>query len=436
MITDLNEILVEWAYRTNDGKPDVKSNAKLLTLEGVLKDFGWTREARAELLSTLMEADKVYKPNWPGGKAPDGAKVMTGPKGGKYYMGNPETGEPAKDDGKDDKEKPEEDKKNKELNQDIDTLEQETFTQTEIEPSDEEFEKNNSDTAAENQINFEDGDIVEKGSVLVLLRNDEQKAKVAVTEVKLAENLRELDRISTLVSSKTVAELEHDRLQSLIDTTRAEVAQANAALNDRIIKAPFAGRLGLRQVSVGSLVTPGEQISTLDDVSKIKLDFSVPERFIQELKPGKLVEAHAVAYPGRVFKGVVTSIDSRVNPETRAVLVRAVLPNADFSLLPGMLMKVKLIKQSREALLVPEAAIIPIQNKHFVYTVNEDNKVVQQQVTLGIRSRGWAEITEGLAAGEQVIIRGILKVRPGDEVKVQQAENFKFAQVEEMEKSA
>jgi len=99
MITDLNEILVEWAYRTNDGKPDVKSNAKLLTLEGVLKDFGWSREARAELLSTLMEADKVYKPNWPGGKAPKGAKVKTGPRGGEYYMGNPETGEPETDSG-------------------------------------------------------------------------------------------------------------------------------------------------------------------------------------------------------------------------------------------------------------------------------------------------------------------------------------------------
>lgn len=99
MITDLNKILVEWAYRTNDGKPDVKSNAKLLTLEGVLKDFGWSREARAELLSTLMEADKVYKPNWPGGKAPKGAKVKTGPRGGEYYMGNPETGEPETDSG-------------------------------------------------------------------------------------------------------------------------------------------------------------------------------------------------------------------------------------------------------------------------------------------------------------------------------------------------
>jgi membrane fusion protein (multidrug efflux system) len=220
------------------------------------------------------------------------------------------------------------------------------------------------------QINFEDGDLVEKGALLVQLRNDEHKAKVAVTEIKLVENLREFDRISSLVISKTIAELERDRLQSLIDTTRAEVQQAKASLNDRTIKAPFAGRLGLRQVSVGSLVTPGEKISTLDDVSKIKLDFSVPERFIQELQPGKLVEARAVAYPDSLFKGVVTSIDSRVNPDTRAVVVRAVLPNDDYKLLPGMLMKVRLIKQSRQALLLPEAAIIPIQNKHYVYVVN------------------------------------------------------------------
>jgi len=286
------------------------------------------------------------------------------------------------------------------------------------------------------QINFKDGDSVEKGALLVQLRNDEHKAKVAVTEIKLVENLREFDRISTLVTSKTIAELERDRLQSLIDTTRAEVQQAKAALNDRTIKAPFAGRLGLRQVSVGSLVTPGEQISTLDDVSKIKLDFSVPERFIQELQPGKLVEARAVAYPDSIFKGVVSSIDSRVNPDTRAVMVRAVLPNDEYKLLPGMLMKVRLIKQSREALLLPEAAIIPIQNKHYVYVVNAENQVEQQKVTLGIRTRGWVEITAGLEVGQQVIIRGILKVRPGDKVQVQQAENFKFVQVDMLETAA
>ncbi|RPA56738.1 efflux RND transporter periplasmic adaptor subunit [Shewanella vesiculosa] len=286
------------------------------------------------------------------------------------------------------------------------------------------------------KIDFNDGDLVEKGALLVQLRNEEHKAKLAVTEIKLVENLRELDRIRSLVTSKTIAELERDRLQSLIDTTRAEVQQAKAALEDRAIKAPFAGKLGLRQVSVGSLVTPGEQISTLDDVSKIKLDFSVPERFIQELQPGKLVEARAVAYPEQIFKGVVTSIDTRVNPDTRAVIVRAVMPNDDYKLLPGMLMKVRLIKQSREALLLPEAAIIPIQNKHFVYFVNAENKVEQIEVTLGTRSRGWVEIAKGLDVGQQIIIRGILKVRPGDTVKVQQAENFTFAQVEGMETSA
>jgi membrane fusion protein (multidrug efflux system) len=97
---------------------------------------------------------------------------------------------------------------------------------------------------------------------------------------------------------------------------------------------------------------------------------------------------------------------------------------------------VRLIKQSREALLLPEAAIIPIQNKHFVYFVNADNKVEQIEVTLGTRSRGWVEIAKGLDVGQQIIIRGILKVRPGDTVKVQQAENFTFAQVEGMETSA
>ena len=144
MITDLNEILVEWAYRTNDGKPDVKSNAKLLTLEGVLKDFGWSRQARAELLNTLMEADKVYKSNWPGGKAPDGVKVMTGPKGGKYYMGNPETGEPAKNDGKDDEEK-KEDEKIKKLNQEKANNATSEFNEGQLSEdgvSDEEFENN------------------------------------------------------------------------------------------------------------------------------------------------------------------------------------------------------------------------------------------------------------------------------------------------------
>ncbi|MCL1142596.1 efflux RND transporter periplasmic adaptor subunit [Shewanella gaetbuli] len=285
-------------------------------------------------------------------------------------------------------------------------------------------------------INFNDGDIVEKDALLVQLQSAEQQAKVKVAQVKLTEHMRELDRISSLVTSKTIAELERDRLQSLIDLARAELEQAVSGLTDRTIRAPFAGRLGLRQVSLGSLVSTGEAITTLDDVSKIKLDFSIPERFIQDLQPGKTVEAQAVAYPGRIFKGVVSSIDSRVNPDTRAVVVRAIMPNEDYALLPGMLMKVKFIKQSRQGLLLPEAAIIPLQEKHYVYGLTENSEIVQIPVKLGIRTRGWVEITDGLAENQDVVIRGILKVRPGDKVKTQQAENFNFAQVSNAEKAA
>ncbi|MCS6230298.1 efflux RND transporter periplasmic adaptor subunit [Shewanella baltica] len=275
-------------------------------------------------------------------------------------------------------------------------------------------------------LKFDDGDIVKKGDLLVQLQNAEQIAKVKAAQVKVSDNQREFNRISSLVTSRTVAELERDRLQTLIDTTRAELEQAQASLNDRSILAPFNGRLGLRQISVGSLVSPGTEITTLDDISKIKLDFSVPERFIQDLAPGKKVEAKAVAFPDFTFKGVVTSIDSRVNPTTRTVIVRAEIPNPELRLLPGMLMKVKLIKRSREALMLPESAIIPIQNDHFVYSVNADNVIERKQVTIGIRTRGWVEILDGLALGENVVIRGLLKVHPGDKVQTEFAEKFSY----------
>lgn len=275
-------------------------------------------------------------------------------------------------------------------------------------------------------VNFNDGDLVTKGRLLVQLQDSEQRARVTAAKLKVQENQRELARISSLVVNKTIAELERDRLQTLIDTAKAELAQSESALRDRRITAPFSGALGLRQVSLGAFVTPGNTITTLDDISVIKLDFSVPERFLPDLAVGKVIEASAVAFAGEVFMGEVISIDSRVNPKTRAVTVRATIPNPQLRLLPGMLMKVKLIKQSREALILPESAIIPIQDRHYVYVVNNDGVVEQHQVTLGLRKRGWVEVTQGVALGQQVIIRGLLKVRPGEKVKVTFSERFSF----------
>ncbi|MCL1037477.1 efflux RND transporter periplasmic adaptor subunit [Shewanella submarina] len=275
------------------------------------------------------------------------------------------------------------------------------------------------------EIHFDDGNLVEQGSLLVQLQDVEQQARVKAAKVKLEEQMRELARIRSLVSNKTVAELERDRLQSQLDTARAELEAAQSSLTDRRIAAPFAGRLGLRQVSIGGLVTPGTLITTLDDISVVKLDFTVPERFIAQMKPGKSVEALSTAYPDEVFVGTVSSIDSRVDPATRAVTVRAQIANPELKLLPGMLMQVKLIRDTREALMVPESAIIPISDRHYLYLV-VDGKIERRQVTIGSRERGWVEITEGLTPGESVVIRGIMKVRPGSEVTTEQGERFTF----------
>ena len=280
-------------------------------------------------------------------------------------------------------------------------------------------------------INFDDGQSVTKGQLLVQLRDAEQRAQLRIADVNLKNNERELNRIKTLVEEQSVAELEQDRLQTEIDTAKANRDSALADLKDRQIKAPFDGVLGLRQISVGSLVTPGDEITTLDNISTLKLNFTVPERYLQVLKPGKVVEASSVAYPGDVFKGVVKSIDTRVDPVTRAVVVRALLKNPEAKLLPGMLMKIDLIKETKKALVIPESAVIPRQNRQYVYVVNSDNEVVQKQVEIGLRKLGIVEVVDGLNEGEKVITRGFLKVRPGDTVMPQNDENFTYESIKQ-----
>ncbi|WP_240778680.1 efflux RND transporter periplasmic adaptor subunit [Shewanella sp. SNU WT4] len=274
------------------------------------------------------------------------------------------------------------------------------------------------------RIYFVDGEYVKHGQLLVQLRSAEQQAQVTAAKVKLSEQTRELARISTLVTNKTVAELERDRLQSLIETAKAELDQALSALNEREIRAPFSGRLGLRNVSQGALVSPATVITTLDDIAQVKLDFTVPERFIPLLSKGQVIEASAVAFDNELFTGKVTLIDNRVNANTRAVTVRAIVPNPDGKLLPGMLMTVKLIKEQRQAIMVPEGAIIPQQDRHYVYLVNSQGVIEQRQVKLGLRQLGAVEVIDGLAQGEVLVTRGILKVRPEMAVEVQAQESF------------
>lgn len=266
---------------------------------------------------------------------------------------------------------------------------------------------------------FGDGQQVKRGETLVQLEDSEQQAELKMAEVRLHEQQREYRRIEDLVRKRTVAGSELDRLQSQIDAAQAQVDLEMAKISNRHITAPFAGQLGFRNVSKGALISPGTVITTLDDISTIKLDFAVPERFLASLRNGSEIVALSDAFPGERFTGKVASIDPRINPSTRSVNVRAHLPNQKARLRPGMLMKISLIKDSREALVVPEEALLTVREQQYVYLVDDASKVVRQAVTVGQRRPGEVEILDGLSEGQQVISRGKLKVREGQQVTLQ-----------------
>jgi membrane fusion protein (multidrug efflux system) len=274
-------------------------------------------------------------------------------------------------------------------------------------------------------LHFDDGDRVEAGQVLVEMTSGEEHALLEEARATVAEARRQYERIRSLQEMQTAAESLLDQRRREWETGRARLAAIESRLADRLVRAPFAGVVGLRNVSVGALVEPGDLITTLDDDSIMKLDFSVPAIHLGTLAPGLPVVATTRAWANRRFEGNVKSIDSRVDPITRTVTVRALLPNPDHALRPGMLLQVELLNRRREAIVIPEECLVPQGERHFVFVVDTaaENTVERRAVRIGTRRPGEVEITEGLAAGERVITDGTLKVRDGGKVTVRAIDN-------------
>jgi membrane fusion protein (multidrug efflux system) len=269
-------------------------------------------------------------------------------------------------------------------------------------------------------IHFEDGQSVKEGELIVDLDQEEETAQRAAAVEQLAEHRRELKRLQRAVRSRAVSQREYDRRQTLVAITQQRVREIEARIKDRQITAPFDGMLGLRKVSIGALVEPGDVITTIDDIRQIKLDFTVPTTFLSVIEEGTLIKAVSKALNSRVFKGRVNSIATRVDPNTRSVVVRALLPNPKYQLKPGMLMTVTLLKNERRTLVVPEEALVPLQRRNYVLVVNtKDSPTAERrEVIIGNRCPGEAEIRTGLEENELVIVRGTTRVRPGDRVQI------------------
>ncbi|KFN49340.1 efflux RND transporter periplasmic adaptor subunit [Arenimonas composti] len=263
------------------------------------------------------------------------------------------------------------------------------------------------------RVNFEDGDLVEAGHVLVDLSGRAEVAGLAEAAAAFRESEQQYRRMQDLAARQLIPASQLDTQRGTMDAARARLDAVRARLQDRVITAPFAGVLGFRQVSPGTLVTPGTTIASLDDISVMKLDFAVPETFLSALAPGQAVTARSAAFPGREFTGTVRTIDSRVDPVTRAVTVRAEIPNADRALRPGMLLTLRVFQPERQALVVPEISVIQVARDAHVFRVGAGDSVEQVGVSLGARREGEVEVLSGLQPGDRIVVDGSGKLRAG-----------------------
>lgn len=275
------------------------------------------------------------------------------------------------------------------------------------------------------EIHFEDGQEVEEGYLLVALQRAEQRAALAAAEAILSERRTAYQRARELESRQytTTAQLE-ERLAALREAEANRDAAA-ARLADREIRAPFDGIVGLRNISVGTLVTPGSVITTLDDLDPIKLDFTVPAAYLATIRPGLEIVAATTALPGIQFKGEIRSVSSKVDPVTRSFTARALIDNPDHALKPGLLMTVQLLRNPRQALVIPEEALIPVGTQNFVFVIEDGvtegvkNPIAhRREVHTGARRLGEVEILSGLSEGERVVTHGTMQLRDGQPVHI------------------
>lgn len=275
------------------------------------------------------------------------------------------------------------------------------------------------------QIRFDDSQRVSKGDILVEMTNAEESALMEEARLTAEEAKKQFERTQTLAKTGAVS-------SSLLDQRTREYEAANARFNalqarfkDLIITAPFAGVVGIRDVSLGSLIAPGQVITTLNDDSKMKLDFTVPAIYLRSLRVGLPIEAQSHDLGDKTFSGKIYSIDNQIDESTRSIKVRAILDNASHELKQGLLMTVVVRADIRKSLVLSEAALVPMGSNNFVFVLqpNKDTKVSpwlaeKRQIYIGQRYKGLVEIVGGLKEGEKVVTHGLQKIHAGQALNV------------------
>jgi membrane fusion protein (multidrug efflux system) len=272
------------------------------------------------------------------------------------------------------------------------------------------------------KINFQSGQFVRQGQVLAELNAREQDANILQSEAQADFAKKTYDRWKALADRGVAPAATADQYKSAYDQALATVAANRARAGDRIIRAPFSGVVGLSDAAPGMLVNPGSTIATLDDVTVIRVDFPVAERYLSLLHEGVPITADTDAYSDKTFAGRIAKIDTRIDSATRSVMARAEFDNSDGRLKPGMLMHVVIDQEARDSPAAPEGGVAYEGQKAFVFVITPDPAkgriAVRREVKIGARRDGLIEVTEGLKPGEQVVADGLNRIRPNDAVSI------------------
>lgn len=271
------------------------------------------------------------------------------------------------------------------------------------------------------EIVYEAGKRLNKDDVLFRLDDAIQRADLAEAKASLAKVEQALARGRTLKQSRVVATATLEDLEAARAAAQAQLDRATQRLADRTIRAPFAGTPSIRRVDLGAQVSSDTVLTRLENLSPMLVEFQVPEQFFSIARPGLAAEATTPAWPGKTFTASLSEIDTSIDPVSRTFRVRAQMPNEDGALASGMFMRLSLQLSSDGVVMIPEQSITMEEGTPFVFVV-KDGKVERRDVQTGGREPGWVQITNGLTLGEEIVVSGISKVRPGGAVKVVNAE--------------
>jgi membrane fusion protein (multidrug efflux system) len=273
-------------------------------------------------------------------------------------------------------------------------------------------------------IHFEEGAVVKKGAPLISLDNRIIAAQLKQAEAALGLARANYARAKMLKEKGAGTISNFDMMQAGLSVAQAQVDLASATLDRTNITAPFDGVMGLRHISPGDVVSIGQEIAGFQSVNPMKAEFTLPENATSAVAAGQMIDVQIDALPGRTFSGKIYAIDPQINESSRNILLRALIPNDDGALKPGLFARINIITAQKEnALFVPESAIVPRGNDSFVMRVGADKKITTIKVDIGERKNGDVEITGGLSANDTVVTAGHLKLRDGMEVSVMPTES-------------